>query len=137
MTSDAATPITILVIGSDPALRELCREGLPWAGCATEFAEDLAEAMTSGVVADVIVADLPRGPHTAALLMHLGEFAEAIGSAVIALTDDASLAAAATESASVQVVGGPWHAERLWDALATALLGRYAMRAPNDCRPLQ
>jgi DNA-binding response OmpR family regulator len=135
MTADTATPVTILVIGSDPALRELCRDALPWSGYATEFAEDLADAMTNGVVPDVMVADLPRGPHTAALLLHLREFAEVVGSAVIALTDDASVVA--TASANVHVLGRPCQAEMLWDALATALMGREAMRALNDCRPLQ
>jgi CheY-like chemotaxis protein len=131
-----AAPI-ILVIGSDPSLRELCRDGLPWAGYATEFVEDVADAMTSGIVPDVMVADLPAGPHTAAILMHLREFGEAIGSAVIALTDDVSLVAPASASAHVQVLVRPCQAELLWDALAMAMMGRHALLAPDDCRPPQ
>jgi hypothetical protein len=135
MTSSLPLSPTIVVIGSDPALQELCREALPWAGCATEFAADVADAMTTGLVPDVMLADLPKGPHTAATLMHLREFAEAIGSRVIALTHDRSVAAEASVGRNVQVLLRPCQPEALWDALATALAGVDAPLIADDCRP--
>jgi hypothetical protein len=114
----------ILVIGSDPTLREFCRDGLPWAGCATEFAGDIADAMTGGYTPDVMLADLPHGPHAAAALVHLQEFADAVGSRLIALTDD--LAIIEHAPTQVQVLFRPCPAETLWDALAIAMAEREA-----------
>ena len=111
----------ILVIGSDPVLREFCRDGLPWAGCNTEFVGDIADAITGGFTPDIVVADLPHGPHTAATLTHLREFADAVGSSLIALTDDRGLVERSPASGSVQVLFRPCPPEALWDALAIAM----------------
>jgi len=128
----SASPL-ILVIGSDPALYELCRDALPWSGCATEFVGDIADAMTHDVAPDIMVADLPAGPHAAAGLMHLREFADAIGSTVIALTTDESILAHADASATCQVLVRPCQPETLWDALAIAMTGRNAARSADEC----
>ena len=120
-TPGSPTYPRILVIGRDPALREFCRDGLPWAGCATEFARDIADAMTIGFVPDVLVADLPAGPHSAAMLQRLREFAAHFGSTVIALTDDRSLVEHGSTCAECQVLFRPCPPEALWDALAIAM----------------
>lgn len=116
----------ILVIGADPALREFCRDGLPWAGCSTEFAGDIADAITGGFTPDVILADVPSGPHNVAALMHLKEYADTIGSALITLTDDLSLIEQLQPSLTVQVLFRPCPPETLWDALAIAIADREA-----------
>ena len=125
----------ILVIGSDPAVRELCRESLPWAGCATEFAADIADAMTSDFAADVVLADLPAGAQAAAALLHLREFAAAAGSTVIALTDDPALLAGAPDLAGVQVLARSCSAETLWDALAIATTDEDEPLTAAECPP--
>jgi CheY-like chemotaxis protein len=124
----------ILVIGSDPALRELYHEGLPWAGCAIEFVSDIADAMTNGFVPDIMLADLPTSPHTPAALLHLREFADVVGSTLIALTDDRSILAQAPISATCQVLVRPCPPETLWDALATAMTGRDVAVTADDWR---
>jgi CheY-like chemotaxis protein len=116
----------ILVIGADPALREFCRDGLPWAGCSTEFARDIADAMTGGFMPDVMLADLPSGPHKVAALRHLKEYADTIGSALIALTDDPALVEQLQPTVTVQVLFRPCAPETLWDALAIAITEREA-----------
>lgn len=124
--ADATRCPRILVIGSDPTLREFCRDGLPWAGCATEFAGDISDAMTGGYSADVMLADLPIGPNSAATLRHLHEYADAVGSTLIALTDDLSLIERFSSSSSLQVLFRPCPPETLWDALAIAMTEREA-----------
>jgi hypothetical protein len=116
----------ILVIGADPALREFCRDGLPWAGYSTEFVGDIADAMTGGFTPDVLIADLPKGPQTAAALIHLKEYADAIGSALIAMTDDLALIERVQPTVALQVLLRPCPPETLWDALAIAMAEREA-----------
>ena len=112
----------ILVIAADQDLREFCRDGLPWAGCATEFARDIADAISTGFEPDVLVVDLPAGD-AAERLNQLREFADAIGSAVIALTDDLTLIQQQPKR-GVQFLSRPCPPETLWDALAVAITQR-------------
>jgi CheY-like chemotaxis protein len=132
MTAPNPSSPRILVIGSDPSLRELCQAGLPWAGCATEFVSDIADAMTNGFVPDVMLADLPADPHTRAALLHLREFADVVGSTLIALTDDRSILARPPVSPDCQVLLRPCPPETLWDALATAITGRDTALTADD-----
>lgn len=111
----------ILVIGGDDSLREFCREGLPWAGCVTEYARDVADAVSGEFRADVVVVDLPGGTSPATIRRVL-EFADAHGSKVIALTDD--LAIFGRPIAGAQVLFRPCPPETLWDALAIAIAER-------------
>jgi hypothetical protein len=109
----------ILVIAADPRLREFCRDGLPWAGCITEYADDISDAITGDFLPDVIVLDLPANGTHAEQLRHLREYADDVGSRVIALTDDLDLIIQGP--AGVQVLFRPCPAELLWDALAVAV----------------
>ena len=110
----------ILVIAADPSLREFCRDGLPWSGCATEYANDIADAVATGFNPDVLVVDLPRNGTHADMLQGLCQYADAIGSTVIALTDDLELIDQAPK-AGVQLLLRPCPPEMLWDALAVAM----------------
>ena len=112
----------ILVIAADQPLRDFCRDGLPWSGCAIEFVRDLADAMTCGFDPDVVVIDVPVGGARQKLFEHLCEYADAIGGAVIALTDDFELLRR-TPRRGVQFVLWPCPPETLWDALAVAIAG--------------
>jgi hypothetical protein len=112
----------ILVIAAEQPLRDFCREGLPWSGCAIEFVRDLADAITSGFDPDVVVVDVPLGGGRRKLFEHLCEYAEAIGCSVIALTDDFELLRRASRR-KVQFVLWPCPPEALWDALAVAIAG--------------
>ena len=136
MVNPSGFPL-ILVIGSDPVLHELCRERLPWAGYATEFVDDVAEAMTNRVVPDVMLADLPAGPHAAAVLTHLCEFAGVVGTTVIALTDDPSLLERGTDSGACQVLARACPPEALWDALAIAITSRTTPPRADEWHPDQ
>lgn len=112
----------ILVIAAEQPLRDFCREGLPWSGCAIEFVRDLADAITSGFDPDVVVVDVPIGGGRLKLFEHLCEYADAIGCSVIALTDDFELLRQ-TSRRRVQFVLWPCPPEALWDALAVAIAG--------------
>ena len=110
----------ILVIAADPSLREFCRDGLPWAGCTIEFADDLTHAIECEVDPDVILIDLIGNGTQAATLARLREYAAAVRSPVIALTDDRSLAEE-DSMAGMHLLHRPCPPERLWDALALAI----------------
>jgi len=108
------------VVGGDRCLREFCRDRLAWIGCAVHFAHDVTDVITNGFAADVVVADLPCGTHAAATLGHLAEYAEAIGSALVALTDDLTLLAAHPAASPVQLLVRPCAADALCHAVALA-----------------
>jgi hypothetical protein len=112
----------ILVIAASQPLRDFCRDGLPWAGCATEFVRDLSDALTCGFDPDVVVFDVPARGDNPKVFQHLCEYAEAIGSSVIALTDDFDLLRRPRRN-GVQVVLWPCAPETLWDTLAVAIAG--------------
>jgi hypothetical protein len=112
----------ILVIAADQPLRDFCRDGLPWAGCAIEFVRDLTDALTCGFDPDVVLFDVPADRGSSVLFQHLCEYAEAIGSSVIALSDDFDLLRRPPRN-RVQVVLWPCPPETLWDALAVAIAG--------------
>jgi hypothetical protein len=109
----------ILVIAADQALREFCRDGLPWAGCATEFACDIADAINTGFEPDVLLVDLPTR-HAEQQLNQARAFADKVGSALIALTDDLTLIEQEATN-GVQFLFRPCPPETLWDALAIAI----------------
>jgi hypothetical protein len=112
----------ILVIAADPRLREFCRDGLPWAGCVTEYADDVGDAIAGDFLPDVIVLDLPATGTHAEQLRDLCEYADVIGSSIIALTDDLDLIVRGP--VGVQVLFRRCPAELLWDALAAAVDNR-------------
>lgn len=113
----------ILVVTNDVELRQLCREGLPWAGCLTEFVPDANEAARTDFEPDVIVADLLPPTEGPAILRQLLHLAERTHSRVIALTDDLALIARAPVP-HVQILFRPCPPETLWDALAIAMVER-------------
>jgi CheY-like chemotaxis protein len=125
---------TVLVVGGDNALREFCRSRLVRLGCAVQFARDIADAMTGGFSPDVMVADLPLDHHTAARLRHLEEFAEAIGSALVALTDDAVLLQRPLATSVVQVLPRPCAPDSLWHAVVIANAARRLGPQSGACR---
>jgi len=125
---------TVLVVGGDGALREFCRSRLGRLGCAVQFARDVADAMTGGFSPDVMVADLPQDLHTIARLRHLEEFAEAIGSALVALTDDAVLLQRPVSASPVQVLPRPCAPDSLWHAVVIANAARRLGQQSGTCR---
>lgn len=112
----------ILVIAADQGLREFFRDGLPWAGCAIEFARDMTDARNSEFEPDVLLVDLPADD-AAKLLDLLREYARTLGSSLIALTDDAKLIQR-EKAGGVQFLFRPCPPETLWDALAIAMADR-------------
>lgn len=120
----------VLLIGGDRSLREFCRDRLAWMGCAVHFARDITDVITNGFAADVMVADLPGDARAAAMLRHLAEYAEATGSALIALTDDLTLIASQAATTAVQVLLRPCAPDVLWHAVAIAR----SARASGVCR---
>jgi len=120
----------VLIVGGDRCLREFCRDRLAWIGCAVHFARDVTDVITNGCAADVVVADLPCGTHAAATLRHLAEYADAIGSAVVALTDDLTLIAGHPAASPVQLLPRPCPADALCHAVTMARSGR----ARGTCR---